>query len=172
MSLLCSCRAPWELDGHQGDAAGGHGVQREVPRHDPGGPAQRRGHGNGCHQEDRHHGEWVTMERGLGEGKTWREGEERWDARMRMSRASAFCFLFIHRIQCDANALNVLLLIVSEWLNRCWFELNRHWFEGFGDLPAFLVVNYHYITFLKRHRWSVLLMHIQEHLLSWRADSL
>lgn len=62
----CPTRAPRELDGHQGDSAGGDGVQCEVPGYDSGGPAQRRGHGFSCHSQNCCHGEslapfWLTQ---------------------------------------------------------------------------------------------------------------
>ncbi|CAF87185.1 unnamed protein product, partial [Tetraodon nigroviridis] len=49
--------AAGELDGHQGDPAGGDGVQRQIPGDDPGGTAQRGGHGVGRHSQNRCHGE-------------------------------------------------------------------------------------------------------------------
>lgn len=59
ISMLCFCptRAAGELDGHQGDPAGGDGVQCQIPRNDPGGTAQRRGHGGDGHPQNRCHGE-------------------------------------------------------------------------------------------------------------------
>lgn len=59
--MFFSTRAAGELDGHEGDAAGGHGVQCEVPGYDPGGSAQRRGHGLRCHPQDCCHGERLHL---------------------------------------------------------------------------------------------------------------
>lgn len=55
--LFCVFRAPGELDGHEGDAAGRNGVQCEVSGHDFSRPAERRRHGGSCHQEDCYHGQ-------------------------------------------------------------------------------------------------------------------
>lgn len=56
-------RAPRELDGHQGDAAGRNGVQCEVSGYDFGWPAERRRHGSSCHQEDCYHGQSPKVKR-------------------------------------------------------------------------------------------------------------
>lgn len=58
---FCVTRATRELDGHQGDSAGGDGVQCEVPRYDSCGPAQRRGHGLGCHSQNCCHGKSYVL---------------------------------------------------------------------------------------------------------------
>lgn len=61
MSLVrvsSSHRASRELDGHEGDPAGGHGVPAQVPGGHNGWAAQRRGAVCGCCQEDSGHGEW------------------------------------------------------------------------------------------------------------------
>lgn len=57
MPCFCPARASGELDRYQGDPTGGNGVQCQIPRYDPGGTAQRRGHGIGGHPQNRCHGE-------------------------------------------------------------------------------------------------------------------
>lgn len=59
LSSLCS-RASRELDGHQGDPAGGHGVPAEVPGGHHGGAAQRGGAFCGRRQENSGHGKEET----------------------------------------------------------------------------------------------------------------
>lgn len=51
-----SCRAFRELDGHEGDPGGGHGVSPQIPGGDDGGAAQRGGAFRCRRQEDSCHG--------------------------------------------------------------------------------------------------------------------
>lgn len=64
------CRASRELDGHEGDPAGGHGVSPQIPGGDDGGAAQRRGALCGGRQKDSSHGKtpqththtaWISL---------------------------------------------------------------------------------------------------------------
>lgn len=55
-----SSRASRELDGHQGDPPGGHGVPAQVPGGHHGGAAQRGGAFCSRRQEDRGHGKEET----------------------------------------------------------------------------------------------------------------
>lgn len=55
-----SSRAPGELDGHQGDPPGGHGVPAQIPGGHHGGAAQRRGAVGGRRQENSGHGKEGT----------------------------------------------------------------------------------------------------------------
>lgn len=59
-----SSRAPGELDGHQGDPPGGHGVPTEIPGGHHGGAAQRRGAVCGRRQENSGHGEGRRYQAG------------------------------------------------------------------------------------------------------------
>lgn len=58
-----SSRAPGELDGHQGDPPGGHGVPAQIPGGHHGGAAQRRGAVCGRRQENSGHGKEGTTGR-------------------------------------------------------------------------------------------------------------
>lgn len=58
-----SSRAPGELDRHQGDPPGGHGVPAQIPGGHHGGAAQRRGAVCGRRQENSGHGKEGTTGR-------------------------------------------------------------------------------------------------------------